>query len=128
MNKSELIRRLNELAFDKNEYWLITGGAMVLYGLRAETSDVDLGCSSKMADRLENKGYPTIVLDDGTRKITVDEDVEIFENWIFDTVNMIDDIPVISLNGLMEMKKSLGREKDCRDIELIEKYLGKAQE
>ena len=32
-------------------------------------------------------------------------------------------IPVISLKGLLEMKKSLGREKDLEDIKLIEKKM-----
>ena len=32
-------------------------------------------------------------------------------------------IPVISIRGLIDMKRSLGREKDARDVELIEKYL-----
>lgn len=125
MDKAELIRRVNELDFDKNEYWLVTGSAMVLYGLRAETGDIDLGCSTKMANELESKGYQTIILSDGTRKIVFGKDVEIFENWIFDTVSIIDGVPVISLNGLIEMKKSLGREKDKRDIELIEAHLQK---
>ena len=125
MDKAELIRRLNELDWDKHEYWLVAGGAMVLYGLRAETGDIDLGCSTKMADELENEGYSTAILSDGTRKIAFDENIELFENWIFDRVNTVDGIPVISLNGLIEMKKSLGREKDKKDIELIEAYLQK---
>lgn len=124
MNKAEIIARLNELNFDKNEYWLITGGAMVVYGLREETGDIDLGCISRMADELESKGYIVEKLSDGTRKISFDDDIEIFENWIFDTVNITDGVPVISLNGLLEMKKSLGREKDHRDIKLIEEYMG----
>lgn len=42
-----------------------------------------------------------------------------FENWLYDTVQFIDGIPVISLKSLIEMKQRLGREKDRRDIRLI---------
>ena len=123
MTKSEIINRLLQLNFVSNEYWLITGGAMVLYDLRDTTRDIDLGCSTALADTLESCGYATTLLPDGTRKIYIAEDIEIFEEWIFDRVDIREGIPVISLKGLLEMKKSLGREKDLEDIKLIEKKL-----
>ena len=45
------------------------------------------------------------------------------ENWLYDRVETVEDIPVISLKGLKEMKLSLGREKDLRDVALIDAYL-----
>lgn len=123
MRKTDIIRKLQALDFDVSQYWVITGGAMVLYGIREETGDVDLGCTSELADLLEDQGYPVTVQKDGTRKIIICEDVEIFENWLYDTVQLVDGFPVISLNGLVQMKKSLGREKDLRDIQLIEAFL-----
>ena len=96
---------------------------MVLYGLRKQTSDIDLGCTSELADFLQEKGFPTKQLPDGTRKIVVAEDVEIFENWLEDRVERFEGVPVISIQGLIWMKRALGREKDFRDIQLIlEKY------
>lgn len=96
---------------------------MVLYGLREQTSDIDLGCTSELADYLQEKGFPVEQLPDGTRKIVVAEDVEIFENWLEDRVERFEGIPVISIQGLIWMKRALGREKDFRDIQLIlEKY------
>ena len=122
MNRAELVEKLNALDLDKQEYWLITGGAMVLYGLREQTHDVDLGCTSALADRLEQT-YPTTINRFGTRWIRLDDDVELFENWLHDGVETVDGIPVISLQGLLEMKKELNREKDLRDIQRIEAYL-----
>lgn len=123
MDRAELLNRLGELDLDKNEYWLITGGAMVLYGIRNETSDIDLGCTQRLADELEAEGYQVTVMPDGTRKICFAQDVEIFENWIYGGVEIFDGIPVISLNGLVAMKRAIGREKDMRDIQLIEAFL-----
>ncbi len=123
MNKSDIICRLEKINFDKAEYWVLAGSAMVLHGIRLETHDIDLGCSKVLADELEMQGYPTRVMLDGTRRIAYAEDVEIFEEWIFDKVTLVDGIPVISLDGLLEMKRSLGREKDLRDIALIEEFL-----
>ena len=95
----------------------------MFYGFRQETGDLDLGCTSKLADELEAKGHPVEIMPDGTRKIHPLLDVEIFENWLYDQVEIIDSIPVISVKGLIAMKKSIGREKDLKDIQLIERYL-----
>ena len=123
MNRVELLKVLESLNLDSKEYWLVAGGAMVFYGFRKETGDLDLGCTSKLADELEAKGHPVEIMPDGIRKICPVSDVEIFENWLYDQVEIIDSIPVISVKGLIAMKKSIGREKDLKDIQLIERYL-----
>lgn len=82
-----------------------------------------LAVPQSWADYLQEKGFPVEQLPDGTRKIVVAEDVEIFENWLEDRVERFEGIPVISIQGLIWMKRALGREKDFRDIQLIlEKY------
>ena len=123
MDRTELMKRLDELPYDRNEYWLAAGGAMVFYGFREETGDIDLGCTKKMADGLEAAGCPMKLLPDGTRKFSPAEDVEIFEEWIADRAEMHDGVPVVSVKGLIEMKRALGREKDLRDIRLIEEKM-----
>lgn len=123
MNRAELIERVKALPFPKEDYWVITGGAMVLYGLREQTHDIDLGCTARLADELEQQGAEVSIGKDGTRKLVLDGDVEIMENWLYDRVETVEDIPVISLKGLKEMKLSLGREKDLRDVALIDAYL-----
>ena len=123
MTKTDIIHRLLQLSLNTENYWVITGAAMVLYGIREETADIDLGCTPALADQLENAGHPTIRTSDGTRKITIGSDVELFENWLYDAVQLQDGFPVISLNGLIEMKQALGRETDFRDIGLIQSYI-----
>ena len=123
MKKSDILRRLLELNFDPTQYWLITGAAMVLYGIRAETGDIDMGCTTALADLLEAQGCPCSKGVDGSRKITLGDDVEIFENWLYDKVELYENIPLLSPQGLMEMKRFLGREKDLNDIALIEAWL-----
>lgn len=127
MNKNDIINRLENVNFDETGYWVLAGSAMVLHGVRPETHDIDLGCTKEVADELEKQGYPTVVMSDGTRRITYAEDVEIFEDWIFDKVVFVEGIPVISLEGLLEMKRNLGREKDLRDIRLIEEVFEKGR-
>ena len=125
MQKTDILNRLDALGLDKHQYWVITGSAMVLYSIREQTHDIDPGCTAALADRLEKHGVPVIRQPDGGRKFTIGEDVELFENWLYDTVQFIDGIPVISLKRLIEMKQRLGREKDRRDIRLIAVFLAK---
>ena len=123
MNKQEIIQKIQALDFPGEDYWVVTGSAMVLYGIRNETHDIDLGCSKKLADRLEAEGYLAKRYPDGTRKFEIPGDIELFENWLFDRVDTIDGIPVISIQGLIMMKKSLGRAKDMSDLALIREFL-----
>lgn len=111
------------LAFPKEDYWVITGSAMVLYGMKDETHDIDMGCSRKLADRLEAAGYHAERLPDGSRRIVIGSEIEIFEEWLFDRVEYVDKIPTISLKGLVMMKESLGREKDLADIAAIKEFI-----
>ena len=123
MKKDDIISKLKTLDFDPDEYWVIMGAAMVIYGIKEETPDIDLGCTSEMADRLEEKGCLYKVTPDGNRWLRVGSGVEVFENWLYDTIVVKDEIPIISIQGLLTMKQRSGREKDSEDIELIKKYL-----
>lgn len=120
-DKNSLIQRLQEIPFSKSEYWVVAGGAMVLHGFRTQSHDIDLGCSTLLADKLEQQGYVVSHCEDGTRKILYSENIEIFEDWIDGSVEIISGIPVVCVDGLIQMKKKLGREKDLEDIALIEK-------
>ena len=96
---------------------------MVLHGIKDSTSDIDLGCNSSMADELMRDGFFVRLTESGNRQFKYGEHIEIFENWLNDSVTSVDGLPVISIKGLIEMKQELGRDKDYKDIALIEEYL-----
>ena len=123
MNRNDIIEKLKRFPYDRKEYWVITGAAMVLYGIRELIHDIDMGCTPEMADRLEEEGYLYKYTPDGNRWFKIGDDIEVFENWLFDKVVSVEGIPVISVKGLMKMKQKLGREKDKRDLRLIEEYM-----
>lgn len=127
MNKTQLLQKLTLMDLPPTEYWLVAGGAMVLYGLRETTADIDLGCTSDLADELERRGCPTVRMEDGTRKISLGAGCELFENWLYDRIETVGEVPVISLQGLLAMKRALGREKDLADIEKIQMRLCELQ-
>ncbi|MBO6061461.1 MAG: HAD family hydrolase [Clostridia bacterium] len=123
MKKPEIIEKLRSLPFDKRDYWVVAGAAMALYGVREETNDIDLGCTHALAERLQAEGYSAAPAPDGTRRFKLPGDIEVFENWLCGTVAEAEGLPVVSLPGLVEMKRRLGRDKDLRDLRLIEEFL-----
>ncbi len=124
MTKAEILQKLHDLSWPIQDYWVVAGGAMVLYGLRPETRDLDLGGTTARADALEAAGVPYRPMDDGSsRWFTLGRDVEVFEKWLYDRGALVEGVPVVSLQGLRQMKTALGREKDRRDVALIDALL-----
>lgn len=124
MHKSDILQKLRALNWPADEYWVVAGGAMVMYGLKQETHDLDLGCTTERADALEAAGVPFRYMDDASgRWFTLTGEIEVFENWLEERVELVEGVPVVSLQGLRRMKAALGREKDLRDMALIDAFL-----
>ncbi|MBQ2061930.1 MAG: hypothetical protein II458_04570 [Oscillospiraceae bacterium] len=125
MKKEDIIAELGEFKYSMDGFWLITGAALVLFGIREETEDIDMGCTTEAANRLEADGHLYKVMEDGNRWFKINSDIEILENWLYDSVELHDGYPVMSLRGIREMKQHLGREKDLRDIRLIDAFISR---
>ena len=119
MKAEDIRRRLAELALDKNEYCINAGGAMVLHGLREETHDLDIWCTKKLGDALAQR-CDVQVLPDGTRRFVPAPDVEIYENMLPGETVFLNGIPVAPLEDVLALKQQLNREKDRRDIAVLE--------
>lgn len=119
MKAEDIRRRLAELALDTNEYRINAGGAMVLLGLREETHDLDIWCTKKLGDALAQR-CDVQVLPDGTRRFVPAPDVEIYENMLPGETVFLNGIPVAPLEDVLALKRQLNREKDQRDIAVLE--------
>jgi len=123
MKKADIIEKLSAFPYEKSQYIVTTGAAMVMHGVREETHDIDLGCSEALALQLEKDGCEVCVFAGGGKKLTFNEDIELSEHLFRGNAVDIDGFPVADLESIIEMKKLLGREKDFRDIKLIEAFL-----
>ena len=119
MKAEDIRRRLAELALDTNEYRINAGGAMALHGLREETHDLDIWCTKKLGDALAQR-CDVQVLPDGTRRFVPAPDVEIYENMLPGETVFLNGIPVAPLEDVLALKRQLNREKDRRDIAVLE--------
>lgn len=119
MRAKDIRQTLAELALDTNEYRINAGGAMALYGLREETHDLDIWCTKKLGDVLAQRcAFET--MPDGTRRFVPAPDVEIYENMLPGETVFLNGIPVAPLEDVLALKRQLNREKDRRDIAVLE--------
>ena len=119
VNKKEFIEGLEKLGLDKAEYIILSGGSLLMRGLREKTSDYDLSPSKKLAEELDLKNCKT---DAGGFYVPF-ENVQMKyddENIPFD---IVDGYKCESLESVLEFKRKKRREKDLKDIKVIEEYL-----
>lgn len=124
MNKRELLKLLDSLNLPKTEYYILSSGSMLLYGLRDIANDLDLCVSNELFEILKEKYNlnENNKNDSGFYKIS--KDIEIVPN---DKKNFkmdyIDEYPVEKLKTILEFKEKRNLPKDKKDIENIKKYL-----
>ncbi len=122
LNRNQILDKLKSLNFFQNQYCVMTGAALVLHGVRPETNDIDIGCTSKLFKELLNKGFE-LIKKNKFEAIVIDGCIEIFEDWVPDNIELIEGIPVADINSIRVYKERLGREKDLKDIVLIDRFL-----
>ena len=124
LGREDVLGIARGIEFMGPECWLTSGAALVLFGVRESTRDVDLVCTKELADRLEAEGYP-FRRDglDNTRIFSINEHVEVLEDWETEEVVEIEGLRSASLLSIRKQKEALCREKDLRDIALIDGFI-----
>lgn len=56
LGREDILEILKGAPFLGEDCWLASGAALVLYGIKEQTRDIDLVCTTELADRLEAKG------------------------------------------------------------------------
>jgi hypothetical protein len=123
LQRRQITEMIKEINLPENGYWISSGAALVLHGVKDATNDIDLGCTSELFESLLKRGYTYKVLEDNTRVITISDWIEILENWTVDNIELIHGLPVASLESIKKQKAQLAREKDFKDIKLIDDYI-----
>ncbi|MBR6504285.1 MAG: hypothetical protein IKT41_00950 [Clostridia bacterium] len=126
MNKIEILEALEEIDLPKEEYYILSGGCLVLYGLKENTNDLDLCVSKKAFEMLkekfdfgeENKSeHDFYQINDYCEVIVKDK-----KDWKY---SEIDGYQVEDLETLLAFKERRNMEKDKQDIINIRRYLNK---
>ena len=121
--KEDIIKILKEIDLPLSEYWITSGAGLVIHGVKKSTNDIDLGCTTNLIEYFLKKGCKYRVAEDNSRIMEITDTIEILENWFVDEIEFIDGLPIGSLESIKTQKTKLGREKDIKDIRIIEEYI-----
>lgn len=126
MKFDQLLKKLKQLNLPEDQYAIFGSGPMAVRGLK-EAKDVDLVVTQKLYDALKQKYTeikPGQMIIDGVIEICspdyslVDHCEEVIKHS-----EMIDGFRFMRLDDLLKWKREMGRDKDYKDIKIIEKYL-----
>ena len=121
MNKEELMKLIESLKLDKNEYWILSSGALVIRGIYPDAGDLDIAVTEKGLKELKNN-YNLKQKENGW--YTVNDKIECVvdtkETW---KIEKYGDYNLQSIEKYYEFLINSNREKDKARILLIKEYM-----
>ena len=121
MNKEELVELIESLKLDKNEYWILSSGALVIRGIYPDAGDLDIAVTEKGLKELKSnynlkeKGKDWYIVNDKIECI-----VDTKESW---KIEKYETFNLQSIGMYYEFLKNSSREKDKAKIPLIKDYM-----
>jgi len=129
MNIYQKVKKLN---LPKGKYAVCFGSALEGYGIR-KSNDVDIVVTKDVYLNLKKKGWKETIFPNGlTCLIKEQYEVTINLNYgkyhaffrhLIKSANIIKGVPFVNLKEIIKFKKEMNRDKDKKDIKLIENYL-----
>ena len=121
MDRTEFIKRLEELDLPRSEFLILSGGSLLLRGIRQTTADMDICVSEELAKALDLENCPK----DEAGCYVPFEDVQMKPDMEGRAFDVIEGFQCQTLDDILALKRRLMRPKDIKDIEAIENFLNK---
>lgn len=123
MNKEELIKLIESLKLNKDEYWILSSGALVIRGIYPDALDLDIAVTEKGLQELKNN-YNLKKKDNGWYIVTdkVECVLDTKDSW---KIERYGEYNLESIEKYYKYLKGSSREKDKARIPLIEEYINK---
>ncbi len=128
LNKIDILKKLKELDLPKGHYALGSSGVLVLNGIKEFANDLDIDVDVELFEDFLDKGFSYWVYPYKNRKIIdLSDDIQLIcmDKIDLTAVEEKNGVSLYSVKYVREFKKDLGREKDLKDIELIDKWLSR---
>ena len=127
MNRDELIELMNTLKIDKEEFWVLSSGALVLRDIYEDAGDLDIAVTSKGLEQLK-ENYDLVEKENGW--YIVNDKVECVcdgnkEDLKYKPEKLECGYFAQNIFEYLEYLKSSSREKDMKRIPLVENYIEK---
>jgi hypothetical protein len=122
---------LKDLNLPAGKFAIFGSGPLAVRNIR-EPHDADIVVKKDLWDILVKKYSPQ--MKGQITALKIGNNIEAYNEWInftgrmdeiIDSAQLIEGLPFVKLNYVLEWKESVGREKDINDIKLIKEYLSK---
>ena len=120
MKKEELIKLIDNLNLDKEDFVVVSSGALVLRGIMDTAGDLDITVTNIGLDYLKTK-YDLEKKDNGWYK--VNDMVECVLDNMEGKKELLGNYYVQDINDYLKFLKDSKREKDKLRIPLVEEYI-----
>ncbi len=127
--KQDVLDTLEKYNFDRNNYIIISGAALVLYGVKNSTNDIDIAVCNELYNKLLKQYNCKLERRIGNYDIWFINDVINFSNHYYYDIEYTDYLgyKVQTLESILKLKRSLNRPKDKNDIESILAFGGNCE-
>ena len=125
MKRNEIIEVLKKYSLDLKRYVVISGAAMVIYGFKEETGDIDIAVTKDYEEELL-KNYNAVLENvdpNGNNAYMINDIINFGSNYYSNEREYVDGIPVQRVEDIIKLKKMLNRDKDIKDLESIYSHL-----
>ena len=137
ISNNDLFQRVKKLKLPIGKYALFGSAPMGVRGLK-KCSDIDLIVSEEIWEKYREKsGWDYQITENGVEHIeSRDSKIEFWHDWrpwyqdssrFINDAEIIDGLPFVKLDRVLEWKRKFGREKDLEDVKIIEKFLRGSQ-
>ncbi|HIH25939.1 hypothetical protein J4476_04995 [Candidatus Woesearchaeota archaeon] len=132
-NFRNLIKKLKDLNISIGEYAIFGSGPMAAKNLR-DSHDLDIIVSNKIWKEYRKKPewkLTKFTINGKVREILENNRIELSNGWgsgewdinkLIKESEIIDGLPFVRLKEVLKWKKISNRDKDKKDIEILEKY------
>jgi len=126
MDREQLLNLINSFGLPNDSYYILSSGALVLFGLREKAGDLDICVSEKLFETLKQRYHLTEDMKNSHGFYTLSDNVEIVVDFKFDFTYK-DGYPVQKLESILKFKEKRNAPKDQADIIRIKEYLAGKQ-
>lgn len=125
------LEELKHLKLLEGKYAIFGSGPLAIRNIR-DTNDIDIIVKDDVYAELSEK-YSDKIVTEPVNRIQLGN-LEIGNTWLnekgdidkmIDTADIIEGFPFVKMEYIVKWKKKMGREKDLKDLGLIEEYLNK---
>lgn len=123
MNKEEILQTLKDYNFNKEEILIISGASMVINNIKEKTNDIDIAVSKEYEKILIDKyGAKIKQKFDNYNVYTIDKKIDFSAHYYNNEYDIKYGYKIQKPKEILKIKQQFKREKDIKDIELINNY------